>query len=168
MGLMAKLCAQRFWHQLFRYGIFVKGFLGIWEIMLGSALLFAGNKMFFTLTMFLSQHELKEDPEDIIVSFLDQASQHILFDAKLFATIYILAHGILNIFLAIQLYRNRYWAYVAAITVMVSFVLYQVYRIGVHHSFVLVAVTLLDIFFIFLTWREYMYQKKHTLKNDDV
>lgn len=160
---MARFLIQKYWHQLFRYGIFVKGFLGVWEIVLGSALLLVGNKMFFTLTLFLSQHELKEDPKDIVVSFLNQASQHILLDAKLFATVYILTHGILNIFLAIQLYRDKQWAYVAAIAVMVTFVLYQIYRIGIHHSFFLVALTLFDILFIALTWNEYLHQKKSIL-----
>lgn len=160
---MARFLIQKYWHQLFRYGIFVKGFLGVWEIVLGSALLFAGNKMFFALTLFLSRRELKEDPHDFFVSFLDQTSRHIFLDAKIFAAGYILTHGILNIFLAIQLYRDKHWAYIAAIMVMVTFVLYQIYRIGIHHSFFLVAITLFDILFIALIWNEYLHQKKSIL-----
>lgn len=160
---MVKVLTQKFWHQLFRYGIFVKGFIGIWEIVLGSVILLAGNKMFFAVTLFLSRNELKEDPQNFFISSLDKVSQHVLLDAKIFAAIYILTHGILNIFLAIQLYRDRHWAYVVAITVMVTLVLYQMYRIGVHHSFFLVAVTLFDALFIALTWNEYLHHKKSIL-----
>lgn len=136
---MKRLLTQKYWHQLFQYSLFVKGFLGFWEIILGSILLYTSGP------------------------FAQLIPQQFSSGIKLFVGFYVLTHGILNVFLAIQLYRNKYWAYVVAIITMIVLVLYQIYRIGAHHSIVLVMVTLFDILFIALTWHEYLYQKKSIL-----
>jgi len=72
-----------------------------------------------------------------------------------FVAIYLLIHGLLNMFLAIQLYRDRIWAYLVTITITIIFIFYQIHRIILHHSPVLIVVTIFDVLFIILTWHEY-------------
>lgn len=104
------------------------------------------------------RRELLEDPHDLLIDFLGRVFQNLSAEAKIFAAIYIIAHGLLNIFLAIQLYRNRLWAYLVTISAMIIFVSYQIYRIILYQSGLLLGVTLFDLLFIILTWHEYRYQ----------
>jgi len=70
-----------------------------------------------------------------------------------------LLHGLLNIFLAIQLYRDKHWVYLLAVGTMTLSVFYQIYRISIYHSLLLAAFTIFDIFFIALAWHEYKHHK---------
>ncbi len=136
---------ERYWHTFFEFGVLIKGFNGVLETVGGVLILFLSKSAFGSLFSFLARGELL---------------QNLPAGAKTFAAIYILLHGILNIFLAIQLYRNRLWAYLATISAMILFIFYQIYRINLHHSITLTVVTIFDLLFIALAWHEYQYQKR--------
>jgi uncharacterized membrane protein len=53
------------------------------------------------------------------------------------------------------LYRRKLWAYPAAIAVFAAFGVYQMYRYFVSASFSMIALTVLDVIIIVLTWIEY-------------
>ena len=153
---------EKYWHELFEVGVFLKGFNGVWEIASGFLALFLSGAVFNKIFYFLARNELFEDPQDKFINFISQAFQEMPAGAKKFAAFYLLIHGILNIFLAIQLYREKIWAYLVTIGAVMVFTVYQVYRINLYHSKILTAVTILDALFIVLTWHEYNY---HLSKN---
>ena len=126
---------EKYWHKFFEIGVFVKGFNGIWETLSGLLVL--------------------EDPSDHLINFLAGVLQNFSREAQTFAALYILIHGALNIFLAVQLYRGKKWAYLFVINVTTLFVLYQIYRIGIHHSLLLTILTIIDILFVVVAWHEY-------------
>ena len=154
--MMSKL--EKYWHGLFELGIFIKGFNGIWETVSGFLFLFFSKNALTGFFFFLARGELLEDPNDRVVGYVANLLQNISNNAKVFAAIYILGHGVLNIFLAIQLYRNRLWAYLITIGLMIIFIGYQIYRINLHHSYPLIVLTVFDFLFVTLTWHEYRYQ----------
>ncbi len=141
---------NRFLHQLFELGVVLKAVNGTWETLSGVFFLFF-NTTLARLAGFLVRGELLENPQDRLANYLT----HIPTQARKFAGTYILIHGVLNIFLAIQLFRNRLWAYLVTIAATAVFILYQLYRIHLYHSMVLLAVTVVDIGFILLTYHEY-------------
>jgi len=153
----------RYWHAFFELAVFIKGFNGIWETVSGFSVLFFSKAAFSKLFSFLFRNELLENPHDSFIDFMAQAMQNLSTGTKRFAAIYILLHGLLNIFLAIQLYRNKLWAYLVAINVIIVLIFYQIYRIALHHSLFLTVITIFDALFIILTWHEYQYQKTLTL-----
>lgn len=159
-----KLPISKYLHKLFELGVIIKCIDGAWETISGFLFLFLKkatmNIWFFSAT----RNELLEDPHDRLINLLAHSLQNFSRDTQIFAAIYILLHGFLNIFLAIQLYRRKYWAYLAAIIVMLIFMAYQIYRISVHHSLVLTVITIFDAFFIALTWYEYK-SRKNFLEN---
>jgi uncharacterized membrane protein len=53
------------------------------------------------------------------------------------------------------LYRRKLSAYPAAIAVFAAFGAYQMYRYFVSPSFAMIALTVLDVIIIVLTWMEY-------------
>ncbi|MFA6416548.1 MAG: DUF2127 domain-containing protein [Candidatus Paceibacterota bacterium] len=151
---------QKYWHELFELGVLIKGLNGLWETAGGLLFLFLSRETLSRWFLSVMHNELLEDPHDKIINFFSHSANHFSSGTKTFVALYILLHGILNIFLAIQLYRDRHWAYLVAIGAMSTFVLYQLYRISVHHSPVLMAVTIFDICFIALTWHEYRYHQE--------
>ncbi len=150
---------KNYWHFLFEYAVIIKGFNGVWETISGLLFLSVNKELFNNLFYFLFSNELLEDPHDPFINFIAQSLHNIFLDTKFFIAIYILIHGLLNIFLAIQLYRNKLWAYLVAIGAMIIFISYQIYRIILYHSVILTIITILDLLLIFLIWHEYKYQK---------
>ncbi len=150
---------EKYIHKTFVLGILIKAFDGVLEIFGGIALLFTG-----TLTTFagiLIQHELIEDPRDFLATHFRDFLPAIVANSGWFATVYLLSHGIIKIFLVIGLLREKQWAYPTALVVFTMFIVYQVYRYTFTHSFFLIFLTILDIVVIILTWHEYQYFKKH-------
>lgn len=151
---------ERVWHQFFEWSLLIKGFNGAWETISGVLILFSSKATLDNFFYFLARRELLEDPNDKLINFFTGALNSVSNDAKTFVAFYILFHGFLNIFLAIQLYRNKLWAYLFTIGAISLLMLYQIYRIIVHHSLVLTAITIFDVLFIILVWHEYKHRKK--------
>lgn len=150
---------QKYWHRLFKFSVLIKGFTGAWETVSGFLFLFLSKATLGGWFSLLVRNELVEDPNDRFINFMAHALQNLSSDTKTFAALYVLAHGLLNIFLVIQLYRNKYWAYLIIIWAMLISMPYQIYRISLHHSATLTAITIFDVFFIALAWREYKIHK---------
>ena len=151
---------EYYWYALFEAGIFIKGFNGIWETISGFLILFFHKVTFNNFIYLLARKELVADPHDKFINFIAQFLQNLSANTKTFAAIYLLLRGLLNIFLAIQLYRNKLWAYLATIGFMLVFVSYQAYRIALYHSKVLTSITVFDLLFVILIWHEYRFKTK--------
>lgn len=157
---MLKLSARKFWHDLFEFGILIKGFNGAWETVSGLLVLFLSKATLSSwFSLLIVRNELLEDPHDKFINFLADALQNFSNNTKTFAALYILSHGLLNIFLVIHLRRDKHWAYLVTIGATVMFMLYQIYRISLHHSLILAVITIFDAFFIMLAWHEYKYHR---------
>ncbi len=136
---------EKKWHWLFEAALLIRTLSGVAEVILG-VLILSASKEFFN---------------DITTNFL-----HITEGAKTFAAMYILAHGILNIGLSIELYRERIWAYKTNLVILILLVIYQFYRIYLYNSKILIAVTTIDVIFIVLLWHEYKYKLKTMLSSN--
>lgn len=146
-------------YDIFEFGILIKFINGIWEILSGFFILFLSKETINKLFHLLASKELLEDPNDFFINFSSKLLGNLSHDTQIFIAVYILIHGFLNLFLAIQLYKDRIWAYLATITVMIIFIFYQIHRIILHHSTVLIIITVFDVLFIILTWHEYKRKK---------
>lgn len=155
-----KLLTQKYWHRVFEIGIAIKGLNGIWEIGSGALFFFLSKLTLNNWLLAVTHQELLEDPSDLLMNFLVNTFQDVSISVQHFAAIYLLFHGFLNVFLVIQLHRGKQWAYVASMGLMLIFVVYQVYRIGIHHSLFLTAITIFDVFFILLTWHEFAHHRE--------
>jgi uncharacterized membrane protein len=145
-------------HDSFRVGITIKGIDGILEALGGVLLWFKVNTLNAWLQA-LCKHELARDKHDYIFSHLSIASQKLASGSPMFASLYLLSHGLVKAVLVICLWMNKLWAYPLTIAVFATFVIYQIYRFTHTHSVGLVILTLFDLLLIFLTWKEYQDQK---------
>ena len=157
---------QKYWHKLFQLGVLIKGFSGVWETISGFLFLFLSKATLSGWFYLLVYNELVEDPNDKFINFMALALQNLSNDTKVFAALYMLSHGLLNIFLVIQLYRNKHWAHLVIIWAMLISLPYEIYRISIHYSATLTAIAVFDAFFIVFTWREYKLNKPAAISSD--
>lgn len=147
----------------FDIGIIIKGIDGILESIGGILLYLVSREFLGNLVVILTQHELVEDPNDIIANFLTHSFQNLGNYAKIFGSIYLLSHGVIKIVLVAGLLKNKLWAYPTAIIVFSLFIAYQVYRLSYSFSIALLGLTIFDVIIVGLTWHEYNFiNKKRT------
>lgn len=142
--------------RVFEVGIIAKGLNGTVELIGGVLLLFVSSTSIHHWARVLTQSELSEDRHDVIASYVLHTANGLTGDAVLFGAIYLLAHGAVKVTLVIALLLDKVWAYPWMIVLLLGFIGYEVYRIVLGHSVVLVALTVFDVAIVVLTWREYM------------
>jgi len=144
---------------VFRAGITMKGIDGLLEITGGVLLWFVKPRAMGGALRALSLHELSRDPHDLIGIHLLHVSERLAHSNPLFASIFLLSHGLAKVGLAVALWLNELWAYPLAIGVFSAFGLYQMYRVSHTHSIALAILTVFDALIVWLTSREYRLQK---------
>jgi uncharacterized membrane protein len=143
----------------FRTGITVKGVDGVLEAVGGVLLWFIKPESLGGTLQDIFEHELSRDPHDFIAAHLLHASEKLAHSDPMFASIYLLSHGLVKAMLCILLWMNKLWAYPLAIGVFSAFSVYQVYRYSHTHSTLLLLLTVFDVMIVFLTWEEYRVEK---------
>lgn len=153
----------------FEIGIVLKGLDGVLELVGGVLLLIVSPADINRIVGAVTQHELSEDPGDLIAGRLTQWSHGLTGSAVRFGAVYLLAHGIVKVVLVAALLRNRLWAYPWMIGFLLLFIGYQLYRIVLHPTAGLIALTVFDLAVVWLTWREYGIQRhsRHSRAPDE-
>ncbi|MBU6214778.1 DUF2127 domain-containing protein [Patescibacteria group bacterium] len=151
--------------RVFIASVFLKAVDAALEIVIGTLLLFTGEVV--SVIEYLVRGELIEDPHDFLASAVQQYVPYLSEHSQLFAATYLLSHGIIKIFLAVGLLRNKLWAYPSAIVVFVLFIIYQLYRYAYTHSNFLMLLTVFDVIVIWLTWHEYTILKRRAERRDE-
>jgi uncharacterized membrane protein len=144
-------------HNAFRAGIGVKCFDGVVEI-LGGVLVWFMKPSWFTSLETFWLHLLAQSRHDFIAMHMLRMSERLTSSDPVFASFYLLSHGLIKVILAIVLWMNELWAYPLAIAVFSAFCVYQVYRYTFTHSEGLIWLTVFDVGVVILTWREYRLQ----------
>jgi uncharacterized membrane protein len=146
---------------VFEIGIIGKGIDGAAELLGGLLLLLATPDRIRHFAVLLTQGELSEDPHDLIATRLLHSANGLTGDAVRFGAIYLLAHGAVKVVLVIALLLDRLWAYPWMIGFLGLFIGYQLYRIALHPSAGLIALTIFDALVLALTAREYRRHRQH-------
>ncbi len=142
-------------HRAFALGILAKGLNGGVELIAGGLLFLVRPATISQMLLFLTQHELIEDPHDLIANYLVTVAGHFSADTQWFGAMYLLSHGVIKVGLVLALWQRRLWAYPTAIIFFLLFIVYQVYRYTYAPSPWLILLTVLDLAVVLLTWLEY-------------
>ena len=143
----------------FAIGIILKGLDGILEVVGGVLLLVVSTATIDRVTKALTQHELSEDPNDLISTHLLHAAGSLTSSSTEFGAAYLISHGVIKIVLVTALLRNQFWAYPWTIAFLIAFIVYQIYRMTFAFSVGLLALTVFDIFVTWLAYQEYQRQR---------
>lgn len=144
-------------HLAFELSLWCKGVFALLEIIAGVATCFVTPRLLLTLVLWVTKEEFVEDPQDLVANLLLRTVQHLPAGTDKFAAIYLLAHGVIKLWLIAGLLRERLWYYPAAMSMFGLFIAYQLYRYTFTHSIWLLLITALDGVVIALTWHEYRY-----------
>jgi len=142
-------------HDGFLAGIYIKGFDGAMEILGGFLLMMINPERLNYIIILLTQHELSEDPHDIISNYLLKIGGSFTISSQHFGIYYLMSHGILKLFLVFMLLEKKLWAFPFAVVFLALFIGYQLYRFTYSHSLWLVALASFDAVMIFLIWMEH-------------
>jgi len=146
---------DRIVHRLFQISVVAKGIDGVLEIFGGILLYFVEPQRIYQVVRLITQHELIEDPDDLVANYLMNGAHHLAGEAKLFAALFLLWHGVVKAGLVGALLARIRLAYPAAMAAFTLFVAYQLYRYSHTHSPTLLVLSVLDLLIIGLTWLEY-------------
>jgi uncharacterized membrane protein len=144
--------------RIFEIGIILKGLDGVLEAIGGLLLLALTPATINQVVARLTQHELSEDPNDLVANHLLDLAHGLTGHAVTFAALYLVAHGVVKIVLVAALLLNQIWAYPWTIAFLLVFILYQLYRIVLSPTLGLSALTIFDALIVWLTWREWRRQ----------
>jgi len=142
----------------FRTGISLKGLGGLTEVIGGVLLWFISPAELSRTVIGALRDEHLRHPHDVLASHFVHMASEIGKADPMFASLYLLSHGVVKVFLVAFLWFNKLWAYPLTIAVFGAFMVYQVYRYTHTHSFALMVLTIFDAAVVWLTWAEYRSQ----------
>jgi uncharacterized membrane protein len=148
-------------HKSFEIGILLKAIDGVLEVIGGFLLVFLDPIRLNKLTVLLTQHELSEDPKDVIARFMINFSATFSVSAQFFGVFYLISHGVVKLILVFLLWRKKLWAYPLTVVSLILFIMYQTYRYTIDHSMLLIVLTVFDLIMILLTLMEYKSMKNN-------
>jgi len=139
----------------FRTGITIKGVDGLLEAIGGVLLWFIKPEELGTTLYNLFQHELLRDPHDFLARHLLHTSEKIAQSDPIFASLFLLTHGMVKVGLTIALWMNKLWAYPLAIVLFSAFTVLEAFRYAHTHATILLVLAILDVLIVWLAWEEY-------------
>lgn len=141
--------------KIFKISVTLKGLDGVLELVGGILLLLVSPAQMASVVHFLTQHELSEDPHDLVATTLVHWAGAMTGSATLFGAVYLLLHGLVKVVLVWAVLRDKLWAYPWMIAFLLVFIAYQGYQLLVAFTWGMVLLTVFDIFIVWLTWHEY-------------
>ena len=146
-------------HLSFEAALLVKAFDATVEVIFGAILIFLNPYKASRLIVLLTSEELYEDPRDVVANALIRFGRNYSVSTQHFGVFYLLSHGILKLVIVYLLWKRKTWAYPAAIVLLCFFVIYQIYKLTLKLSPLMVFITVLDFLVIVLTIIEFRKQK---------
>ena len=139
----------------YEIGIIIKGIDGLLELVGGILVLALNSAQVGSITHFLTEHELQQDPHDFIATHILRLSQHLQQGHNYFAAAFLLTHGLVKVVLVTSLLLNKLWAYPWALGALSLFLVYQLYQMATSPTFGMGFLSVLDAVIIWLVWREW-------------
>lgn len=153
---------HRLLDRVFEVSLLLKAASGVLQLIGGGALLFVTPEQIRSWT-FLIGTFLFADPSpevsplrDWFVHLADRLDVH----ATVFAAVYLLVHGLVKVVLVVALWREKHWAYPWMLVALAGFIAYQCYEMVVDFSWLMLALTVFDLFVVALTAREWQLHRR--------
>jgi len=145
-------------NQAFALALAIKGIDGALELIGGLILFVVPPSAISLIFRSLTQHELSDDPHDVIAIHVRAAAEQLAGSASVrrFGVLYLIGHGVIKLVLVGALVRRIRPAYPVAIVFLGSFILYELYRCVLGHSIALLIFAALDAGITTMVVREYL------------
>lgn len=151
--------------RVYQVRLWLKGAHSLVKGLGGLALAFLSHDLILRIVSTLTSAELLEDPRDLVANAVRTAADGFTIDSQSFMAWYLFSHGLIKLVIVAAVLANWLWAYPAFIAAMIGFILHQLYRMSFDVTFVLVAITVLDLVVLFLAWHEYGLVRRERQRN---
>jgi uncharacterized membrane protein len=142
--------------RLFKIAVVLKGIDGGLQLIGGLLLIVIPPAAITGLANAIITRDLLGDPDGTLAQHLQTAAGNFAGGGtRLFAIIYLLAHGLIKLALVWALLKRVLWAFPVGVVVLGAFVVYEVWRAVHTHSITLPIFAALDVLIIVLVIREY-------------
>jgi len=147
--------------KLFLVSMIIKAGAAIFEIGTGIFAFFLTTNEVLYVTQLLVQGKLAADPDNFLANYiLDLGFSFMPGQTNWFLFLYLVGHGVINLFLVIALLHKKMWAYPLSLVIFGSFVAYEGWQVYFTHSPFLAAFTAFDLAVIWLIGKEYRYMRR--------
>ncbi len=148
-------------HRAYLAVIFIKGFDGAVETIVGLLIAIAGTQRIYATILRLTAPELEDDRRHAIVHAIRHGASGLAEASTIFIVTYLLVHGILKLGIAVALLRDRHrWIYPVACLILTGFVLFMGYHLIERWSNWLLGFALFDLFTLALVVNEWAAPRK--------
>jgi uncharacterized membrane protein len=141
--------------RIFQIALVLKAAHSVFEIVGGVMLFLTSPEAILALATMLTNAELIEDPDDRIANTILGAAEKLSAADLRSATFFLLSHGAVKLFLVSAVMLEYAWAYPAFMIALAGLILYQTYQLAHGLSLALLALTIIDLIVLWLTWHEY-------------
>jgi len=148
---------EKLFHRFFEIGIWLKGIDGLLEVLGGILFLIVSPVALNYYVLVFTQRDL----HNWLGDKLDHWAANLHHGSKLIGGAYLLGNGVVKVFLAAGILRDKLWCYPAAIVVIGLFICLQIARLFLHFSIPMLTGTVIDIAIVLLIWREYRHVKSN-------
>jgi uncharacterized membrane protein len=143
--------------RLFKIAVVLKGIDGGVQLIGGLLLIVIPPAAITGLANAIITRDLLGDPSGTLAQHLQTAAGNFAGGGtRLFAIIYLLAHGVIKLALVWALLKRILWAFPVGVVVLGAFVVYEVWRAVHTHSITLPIFAALDVLIIVLVIREFI------------
>jgi uncharacterized membrane protein len=142
-------------HRAYLAAITIKGLDGAIELLLGGAVATLGAQRFSAMLIAWSAPDVAGDAGSPVMHFVRHSADGLAHASTLFVIIYLLAHGVLKLGIAINLLREKNWIFPVAVVVLVGFIAFMGYRLTHHWSVWLLCFALFDMLTLALVINEW-------------
>ena len=147
---------KKFFHEVFRFSVYIKAVYGVFEIIFGSILLFISTNAISNFIKSMFNKEIIEDQHDLIVNNAIASTNYITINTKFFIALYLLINGTVKVILVYSLLKEKKWAYPVAGVLISLLLCYELYRIIVSFSWIILFLVFVDITILTLLRFEYL------------
>lgn len=152
----------------YELGLLLKGASAALELIGAILLVLVPKHTAVSVVLRLTQNELLTDPHDLAAHTLFDATQSLWGTAHNFTIAYLLVHAVIKLIIVIGLLRNVRWAFPFSFVTLCLMIMYQLYEIAIRPGPGMVALTVFDLFILWLIRREYQKFRLHLVQSDEV
>lgn len=154
--------------QLFRIGMWWRIFYGLGKLLFGLFLLQYIGLSINEVVQHVFLHELVEDPQDLAMSMVVGFFDTHMYVVTYFLASYFIFWGVVDMFLSVNLLRDRIWAFPISLVLIVLFICYEIVRFFHTHSIVLLGIIFIDVILVYLIYEEYAKLKRRMEQKADL
>ena len=142
-------------HRAYLGALFIKGFDGAVETLVGLAIAIAGPQRIYAGILRLTTPELDDDRPHRVIHAIQHGASGLAEASQLFIVTYLLVHGVLKLGIVITLMRGERWIFPIASLILSGFILYMGYHLAHRWSGWLFAFALFDFLTLGLVLNEW-------------